>query len=97
VTAGVVPIGEEDAARAFSATPLKPGTYVFVDVADTGTGIQPTDLFRIFEPSYSTLIRGRGMGLAVVFGVLRAHGGGVLVTSTPGQGTTFRILLPCLA
>lgn len=74
---------------------LHPGNYVRLDVSDTGSGITEATKARIFDPFFSTKFAGRGMGLAVVKGIVRDHGGAIHVASTPGTGTTFRILLPC--
>ena len=65
-------------------------------VADTGCGIHPQDLPRIFEPFYSTKTEGKGsgLGLAMVYGIIREHHGDVEVESEPGKGATFRIKLP---
>ena len=65
-------------------------------VTDTGCGIEPHDLPRIFEPFYSTKTdgRGNGLGLAMVYGIIREHHGTVEVESEPGKGSTFRIKLP---
>jgi CheY-like chemotaxis protein len=70
------------------------GTYVFLEVADNGCGIQPGHLRKIFEPFFSTKFTGRGLGLAAVLGIVRGHDGALTVVSSPGGGTTFRILLP---
>jgi signal transduction histidine kinase len=65
-------------------------------VTDSGCGIEPHDLPRIFEPFYSTKTdgRGNGLGLAMVYGIIREHNGSVEVESEPGKGSTFRIKLP---
>jgi len=68
--------------------------YVQLTVTDTGCGILPEIQTRIFEPFFSTKSRGRGLGLAVVHGIVRSLGGTIHLTTTPGQGTTFEILLP---
>lgn len=71
-----------------------PGEYVCLEVADSGEGMRPGMLARIFEPFYSTRFAGRGLGLAAVIGIVRTHHGTVKVLSTPGRGSTFRVFLP---
>jgi two-component system cell cycle sensor histidine kinase/response regulator CckA len=71
-----------------------PGTYVFLEVKDSGCGISGEILRRIFEPFFTTKFAGRGLGLAATIGIARGHGGTIKVTSTPGLGTTCQVLLP---
>jgi signal transduction histidine kinase len=73
--------------------------HVRLTVADTGHGIPPDVLPKIFEPFVTTKERGKGtgLGLTVVFGIVQEHGGSITVDSTPGQGTTFTLLLPRVA
>jgi two-component system cell cycle sensor histidine kinase/response regulator CckA len=73
---------------------LPPGTYVCISVSDTGVGIEPGVVGQIFEPFFTTKDTANGLGLAVVWGVVKQHDGRVEVTSQPGTGTTFRIYLP---
>jgi len=70
------------------------GTYVFLEVKDTGGGIEPRELERIFDPFYTTKFIGRGLGLPAVLGIVRGHGGAIRVDSEPDQGTTITVLLP---
>ncbi|MEU7908910.1 PAS domain S-box protein [Actinoplanes sp. NPDC049118] len=76
--------------------PLPAGTYVRLRVTDTGTGIPPEVAAHIFEPFFTTKAKqhGTGLGLATVYGIVAAAGGGITLDSEPGVGTTFQILLP---
>jgi signal transduction histidine kinase/PAS domain-containing protein len=75
--------------------PERPGgTYVSLRVDDTGVGMTPGTMARIFEPFFSTKFTGRGLGLAATIGIVRAHLGALRVASTPGHGSTFELLLP---
>jgi len=74
---------------------LHKGEYVRVIVQDTGTGMSRETLDRIFEPFFTTKgLEGTGLGLSVVHGLVKDHGGAVTVESAPGQGSTFRVYLP---
>ncbi|MBL9139305.1 MAG: response regulator [Verrucomicrobiales bacterium] len=89
-------LADEDA-RLLSGT--SPGRYVCLHFADTGTGIAPEHLDRIFEPFYTTKEpgKGTGLGLATVFGIVKQHAGAITVESTVGVGTEFRVCLPAFA
>ena len=74
---------------------LAAGTYVSVEIADNGGGIAPEVLHRLFEPFFTTKRQPhRGLGLALVYGIVTNHGGGVAVSSQPGAGASARIYLP---
>ncbi|MFO7598630.1 MAG: PAS domain S-box protein [Candidatus Desulfacyla sp.] len=76
---------------------IKEGDYVIVRVSDSGVGISPEDVKRIFEPFYTKKTMGRsgtGLGMAVVWGTLKDHGGYIDVQSTEGTGTTFTLYFP---
>ncbi|MBI5894837.1 MAG: hypothetical protein HZB24_02075, partial [Desulfobacterales bacterium] len=69
---------------------------VWLSITDTGNGIKPEDLPRIFEPFYSTKGNGKGvgLGLSMVYGIIREHNGTIEVQSEPGKGSTFKMVLP---
>src|SRR5205085_3079735 len=77
-----------------SSDELAAGQYVALEVEDTGIGMEEEIRSRVFEPFFSTKFLGRGMGLAAVMGIARAHKGNVLVSSQPGQGSVFTVLFP---
>ena len=70
------------------------GTFAVIEVTDDGPGISATMVEQIFDPFFSTKFTGRGIGLALVLGLARSHGGGVVVKSTPGEGSVFRVCIP---
>ncbi|HEY3497991.1 MAG TPA: PAS domain-containing protein, partial [Polyangiaceae bacterium] len=78
----------------YGPTPLAPGTYAFLEVTDDGSGMTEETRSRLFEPFFTTKFTGRGLGLSAVQGIVRGHGGGIVLRTMPGKGTTIKVLLP---
>lgn len=94
VSTGTITLDPRALEGAYSATDLSGGEYVFLEVADTGGGMDAETQARIFEPFFTTKFTGRGLGLAAVLGIMRGHQGAVQVNSVVGEGTVFRLLFP---
>ena len=73
---------------------LRAGLYVYIEVRDTGCGMDAETQTRIFDPFFSTKFTGRGLGLAAVQGIMRGHRGSIQVSSKVGEGAVFRVLFP---
>jgi signal transduction histidine kinase/HAMP domain-containing protein len=94
VSTGLLTLTRQSAADFFSTRPLPLERGLLVQIEDTGPGIHPDVIDRIFEPFVSTKAVGRGLGLATVFGIVDVHNGGIAIRSELGKGTCFRIWLP---
>jgi PAS domain S-box-containing protein len=78
----------------FAADGIAPGDFVYLEVADTGPGMDKATQDRIFDPFFTTKFTGRGLGLAAVLGIVRGHKGALKLYSEVGRGTTFKLLFP---
>ena len=94
VSTGEVSCDRERLESAVIGAECDEGRYAFLGVADEGTGLAEEIQERIFEPFFTTKFAGRGLGLAAVLGIVRAHRGAIEVASRPGRGTRFTVLLP---
>jgi CheY-like chemotaxis protein/two-component sensor histidine kinase len=80
----------------YLAEDIGEGMFVYVEVSDSGEGMNEDTLGKIFDPFFTTKFTGRGLGLAAVHGIARGHGGAIKVNSEPGRGTIFKVLFPAL-
>ncbi len=94
VRTGIRRISAAEAESGFPGTQLTPGDYVYLQVRDTGSGMDEETKAKIFDPFFSTKFTGRGLGLAAVSGIVRGHKGAILVESAPGKGSTFTAFFP---
>lgn len=92
LSTGLMNATHETFARAHLSPDLPPGQYVYIEVRDTGSGMEPDVQRRIFDPFFTTKFTGRGLGLAAVLGIVRGHHGAIIVESKSGRGSTFRVL-----
>ncbi|MBI5014508.1 MAG: response regulator [Deltaproteobacteria bacterium] len=94
VTTGVTEVDRRYLSGVYVDDDLPEGTYVYLEVGDTGCGMDRETQARVFDPFFSTKATGRGLGLAAVLGIVRGHRGAVKVYSEVGQGTTFKVFFP---
>lgn len=85
-----------DTRQSYVIGAVTPGSYVVLQITDSGIGMEQSVLSRIFDPFFSTKPKGHGLGLSATLGIIRTHQGALQVQSQPGHGTTFTIFLPAL-
>lgn len=94
ISTGIMECSHEYLSDVYLDERLTEGSYVWLQIADTGCGMDPETQRRIFEPFFTTKFTGRGLGLSAVLGIVRGHHGTLKVYSKPGKGTTIKVLFP---
>ena len=96
ISTGAMECDRDYLAETYLDDDLEPGVFAFLEVSDTGCGMDDSTLRRIFDPFFTTKFTGRGLGLAAALGIVKGHRGAVKVYSEPRKGTTFKILFPAV-
>ena len=94
VKTGVVALRQRDLSELFFGDGLRPSTFAYVEVRDSGCGMDSQTMARMFDPFFTTKETGHGLGMAAVLGIVRGHAGGLDLESEPGQGTRIRVVFP---
>jgi len=93
ITAGMMHADADYLASCYGENP-ESGRYVYIEVSDTGCGMDKETIEKVFDPFFTTKLTGRGLGMSAVLGIVRGHHGALKVYSELGRGTTFKFLLP---
>jgi CheY-like chemotaxis protein len=96
ISTGAMTVDRAYLAGTYMDNGLEEGRYIYLEVADTGPGMEEETRAKIFDPFFTTKFTGRGLGLAAVLGIVRGHQGAIRVESQPGRGTSFKVLFPAV-
>lgn len=96
ISTGAMDCSEQYLSKGYIVPPGKAGTYVYIEVSDTGCGMDKKTIERIFEPFFTTKFTGRGLGLSAIMGIVKAHEGALRVYSEPWKGSTFKVMFPAV-
>jgi len=96
VSTGVMEVTKEYLQGVFVNKDVQEGYYTFIEVSDTGCGMDKETQRKIFDPFFTTKFTGRGLGMAATLGIITGHNGAIKVYSEPTKGTTFKVLFPCI-
>jgi CheY-like chemotaxis protein len=94
LSTGHIDVDDKYLSEVFLKEEIAPGRYAYLEVSDTGCGMDKETQEKIFDPFFSTKFTGRGLGLSAVMGIVRGHKGVIKVYSEPGKGTSFKLLFP---
>jgi len=94
ITLRKLTVPEDQPVKDFMGNIISAGCYGYIEISDTGCGMDIETQKRIFEPFYTTKFTGRGLGMSAVLGIVKSHDGALQLSSTPGVGTTFKIYFP---
>jgi PAS domain S-box-containing protein len=96
LSTGAMECDRDDMKDMYLAENLEKGVFVYIEISDSGAGMNAETISKIFDPFFTTKFTGRGLGLAAVQGIARGHSGAIRVHSEPGKGTTFKVFFPAL-
>ena len=96
ISDGTIDCDKETLSKYSFGAELSEGLYVYLEVSDTGIGMDEETIVHIFEPFFTTKFTGRGLGMSAVMGIVRGHNGAISIDSEAGKGSTFRIIFPSI-